>query len=430
LNNKYVIFLIYLTIFVSSITLFQTPFEGYLSYIVYLLFFPIFIMRYGFPKLPFLIFLPLFIAGITYVQIGQNESGQFLKIFIGFFLAVVFYHYVIELFEGNVKKLFGYYMKGAFIVSVIGIIQVASYQIGFTPGYNYSWLLNKWSVTQGGFGIRMNSIFSEPSYFAAVIAPAFFVSLYNLSSNKKLFVDRKRSIVIAIAYLLTFSSLGIFGIYLAILLLLLNFGFFRYAVLFAPIFYYSFNYAYENIPEFRDRFDGTFDIFTTEDFRNTEIHGSSFVLYNNYHVALENFKRNPIFGTGLGSHPTAFEKYSLTKLEGVIDIDFNKQDANSMALRLMSETGLYGLVFMLVFIIKCWVFKQRAAETEIWVMSNALILIILLYLFRQGHYFLNGFPFFLWLFYYTWRYNKSIRSGEHAEESDETPALESNTVGS
>jgi hypothetical protein len=385
-------------------------------------------MRYGFPKLPFLIFLPLFIVGITYVQIGQNESGQFLKIFVGFFLAVVFYHYVIELFEGNVQKLFLYYMKGAVIVSGIGIVQIISYQIGFAPGYNYGWLLNKWSVTQGGFGIRMNSIFSEPSYFAAVIAPAFFVALYNLSSNKKLFIDRKRSIIIGVAYLLTFSSLGIFGIYLAVLLLLLNLGFFRYAILFAPIFYYSFNYSYENIPEFRQRFDGTFDIFTTQDFRNHEIHGSSFVLYNNYHVALENFKRNPVFGTGLGSHPTAFEKYSLTKLEGVVEIDFNKQDANSMALRLMSETGLYGLVFMLVFIIKCWIFKPRAAETEVWVMSNALILIILLYLFRQGHYFLNGFPFFLWLFYYTWKDNRAKKAARSDNESEQSGMIEVNVI--
>jgi hypothetical protein len=385
-------------------------------------------MRYGFPKLPFLIFLPLFIVGITYVQIGHNESGQFLKIFVGFFLAVVFYHYVIELFEGNVQKLFLYYMKGAVIVSGIGIVQIISYQIGFAPGYNYGWLLNKWSVTQGGFGIRMNSIFSEPSYFAAVIAPAFFVALYNLSSNKKLFIDRKRSIIIGVAYLLTFSSLGIFGIYLAVLLLLLNLGFFRYAILFAPIFYYSFNYSYENIPEFRQRFDGTFDIFTTQDFRNHEIHGSSFVLYNNYHVALENFKRNPVFGTGLGSHPTAFEKYSLTKLEGVVEIDFNKQDANSMALRLMSETGLYGLVFMLVFIIKCWIFKPRAAETEVWVMSNALILIILLYLFRQGHYFLNGFPFFLWLFYYTWKDNRAKKAARSDNESEQSGMIEVNVI--
>jgi hypothetical protein len=385
-------------------------------------------MRYGFPKLPFIIFLPLLITGITYVQIGDNESGQFLKIFLGFFLAVVFYHYVIELFEGNVHKLFHYYMKGAVIVSAIGIIQVISYQIGFSPGYNYGWLLNKWSVTQGGFGIRMNSIFSEPAYFAAVIAPAFFVAIYNLSSNKKLFIDRKRSILVGVAYLLTFSSLGIFGVYLAVLLLLLNLGFFRYAIIFAPIFYFSFNYAYDNIPEFRDRFDGTFDIFTTKDFRNSEIHGSSFVLYNNYHVALENFKRNPVFGTGLGSHPTAFEKYSLTKLEGVLDIDFNKQDANSMALRLMSETGLYGLIFMLVFIVKCWIFKPRAATTEVWVMSNALILIILLYLFRQGHYFLNGFPFFLWLFYYTWRDNKAKKEANSELASNGPEQLETNVL--
>jgi hypothetical protein len=81
-------------------------------------------------------------------------------------------------------------------------------------------------------------------------------------------------------------------------------------------------------------------------------------------------------------------------------------DANSMALRLMSETGIYGLVVMFFILFKCWIFKQRAASEEHWVMSNGIALIIILYLARQGHYFLNGFPFFLWLYFYLAKDNK------------------------
>jgi hypothetical protein len=338
----------------------------------------------------------------------MNTYQLFFKIFIGFFLSVLFYHYVIELFEHDIKKLFYYYMKGSLIVSYIGLFQVLSYFIGFRPGYNFGWLFNKWSVAQGGIGIRMNSVFSEPSYFAAVIAPAFFVCIYNLSVRNPIFITKRQSIAIVIAYLLTFSSLGIIGIFLAILMLLLNFGFIRYAIIFVPVFYFTFQYAYNKVPDFQARFDGTIDIFSTEDFRNYDIHGSSFVLYNNYHVALENFKRNPIFGTGLGSHPVAFDKYSLTNLQGVLKIEFNKADANSMFLRLMSETGLYGTLFMILLLSRCWVFRQRSPDRELWVMSNGIALIILLFLARQGHYFLNGFPFFLWLFYYIWRKNREL----------------------
>jgi hypothetical protein len=126
---------------------------------------------------------------------------------------------------------------------------------------------------------------------------------------------------------------------------------------------------------------------------------------------------HPLFGTGLGSHPTAFDKYSLTNLAGAVDIDFNKMDANSMFLRLMSETGLYGLSVMMLLLFKCWVFRHMTSDREIWVMSNSLVLIIILFLARQGHYFLNGFPFFLWLYYYTYKMNRGevVVTDESAE---------------
>jgi hypothetical protein len=91
-------------------------------------------------------------------------------------------------------------------------------------------------------------------------------------------------------------------------------------------------------------------------------------------------------------------------------------DANSMFLRLMSETGIYGLAVFVWLLVRCWIFKPRARSREHWVMSNALACIILLYLLRQGHYFLNGFPFFLWMFFYLYKDNNGEldQSGEKA----------------
>jgi hypothetical protein len=344
------------------------------------------------------------------VAAGQNTSTMFTKIFIGFFASVLFYHYVIQVFDFKLKELFKYYMVGSLIVSFIGIFQLISYFVGFTPGYNYNWIFNKWSLTEGGIGLRLNSVFSEPSYFAAVISPAFFVALYNTIARKTLFIKRWHGLVIILAYLLTYSSLGIIGIFVAIVLFLLNLGVVKYSIIFVPLFIFSFDYAYKNVPEFTSRWDGTFTMFETKNYKSYDIHGSSFVLYNNYQIALKNFKEHPLFGTGLGSHPIAFDKYSLTNLTGAVDIEFNKMDANSMALRLMSETGLYGLFVMFFILFKCWIFKQRAASEEHWVMSNGIALIIILYLARQGHYFLNGFPFFLWMYFYLAKDNKIERA--------------------
>jgi hypothetical protein len=301
-------------------------------------------------------------------------------------------------------------MRASLIVTFIGLFQLVSFWVGFGPGYNFGWIFNKWGFIPGGLGIRINSVFGEPAYFAATIAPAFFVSIYNFTIAKSLFITRLQSAAIIVAYILTFSSLGILGIFMTALLLLVNLGFFKYAVVFIPLSIFIFTYSYENVGEFKERYDGTIEVFSTANYKSYDINGSSFVLYNNYHVALENFKRNPLFGTGLGSHPIAFDKYSFTLLEGAVDIDFNKMDANSMFLRLMSETGIYGLFMMLFLLFKCWVFKQRTNDEELWVMSNGIAVLILLYLIRQGHYFLNGFPFFLWMFYYIFKENQAARA--------------------
>lgn len=415
---------IFVSIYSFSYIFSREPFEFYLSYLIFMLYFPIFFVKYGVPKWPVLIFLPLFIAGILYCQIGLNTYQQFFKIFIGFFASCLFYHYVVQVFDYNIKLLFKYYMKSAYIISIIGIVQIVSYLIGFRFGYDLHWAFNKWSITTGGFGIRVNAVFSEPAYYAATLSPAFFVAIYNISTRYPIFITRTQSYLIAGAYLTTFSSLGIIAIFFTIVFLLINLGFIRYSLVFVPMLIVIAQYAYTSVPEFRDRWDGTIEIYSTDNIYSYDIHGSSFVLYNNSHVAWQNFIRNPIMGTGLGSHPVAFEKYTLTHVVGAVQIDFNKADANSMFLRLMSETGLYGMLLITMLLLRCWLFKWTAADREFWVMSNALALIIALYLIRQGHYFLNGFPFFIWLYYYCAQENWSIlaerRTATAAAESDES----------
>lgn len=408
--QRITVFAIFASLYAFSYVFFKVPFEFYLAYLIFVLYFPAFFVRYGIPKWPVLVFLPLFIAGVMYCLIGDNTFDQFFKIFIGFFASTMFYHYVIQAFDFDLKLIFKYYMKSAYIVTLIGAFQLVSFAVGFKPGYNFLWIFNKWNPSPGGLGVRMNSVLSEPAYFAAVIAPAFFVAVYNIMQRKTLFITKQQSILIMLIYPLSFSSLGILGIFLTIVLMLLNLGFVKYSLVFVPLLVVITDYSYKNVPEFRDRWDGTIEIYTTENIYSYDIHGSSFVLYNNSHIAWENFKAHPLMGTGLGSHPIAFDKYTLTNIEGAVQIDFNKMDANSMFLRLMSETGLYGMLIMIALLVRCWIFKPSAADDEIWVMSNGIALIIIIQLIRQGHYFLNGFPLFLWMFYYLKLYNNNLKA--------------------
>lgn len=413
--RKFSIFLIFASLYAFSYVFFKVPFEFYLAYFIFVLYMPFFFTKFGLPKWPVLVFMPLFFSGILFCLIGENNFQQFFKIFIGFFSSCLFYHYVIQSYDFDLKELFRLYLISAYVVTLIGLVQLISYFVGFKPGYNFLWIFNKWNPSFGGLGIRMSSVFSEPAYFAASIAPAFFTSVFNLFQRNPLFISKTQSIVIAVIYPLTYSSLGIIAIFLTIILLLINLGTIRYALIFLPLLIVTVNYSYKNVPEFRDRWDGTIEIYTTANIYDYDIHGSSFVLYNNSHVAWENFKRHPLFGTGLGGHPTAFDKYTLTQEEGAVQIDFNKMDANSMFLRLMSETGIYGLGVMILLLFRSWILKPRAIDDETWVMSNGLAIIILIYLIRQGHYFLNGFPLFLWLHYYLSVQNRAAMVIKKAE---------------
>lgn len=400
--NRIITIAIFSTIFFSSYILFKQPFEFYLPYLFIIVLLPLFALKFPFPRqlLPIMFFLAIF--GIINIWSGDNTYPFFLKIFINIFISVLFYYYVFEAYKMDVKLLFSFYMKGAWIVVLIGLIQFISFLIGFKYGYDFNvYGFNKWGLALGGnLGIRINSIFSEPSYFGASIAPALFVAIYNIIKKQNHYISKTQSLIIIFTYLLTFSSVAYLGVFLVLVLMLLNFGFVRYVVIFLPLILGGYFYLYTNVSEFRERIDGMDALYEHKAKSAFEVHGSSFVQFNNMHVATQNFRKNPLFGTGLGSHQVAYSKYSLVKKFGGIN-DFNGQDANSMFLRLMSETGLFGLIFIVLFIIKFFVFRKNDhTDKELWLISNAVLVLILLQLFRQGNYTYGGFMFFMWMYYF------------------------------
>lgn len=408
--------LVMISVFVSSITFFQAPFEGYLHYFIFLILLPGFIKRFGYPRQPFMLLMLPMVVGILQIFAGNNTWPLFLKIYLGILLSGSFYYYVLQHYNLDTEYLFSLYMKGCFWVAVLGMIQVVGYMSGIPSLYNYSWLLDKWGIAKGAlWGIRMNSIFPEASQCAIFLAPAGFVSVLNLLFKQIRYISRFRSLVILFAIFLTTSSTGYIGFLVMIVLLALNFARVS-SFVFTTIFFIAVvNLLYKNIPEFRKRMDSAAGLWIEQDFNTDNVNSSSFVLYNNYHIALENFKRNPLYGGGLGSHLVAFDRYSITKQAGILQITFNKADANSLLLRLISETGLMGVIFIFVFIGRFFVHRRAYPAGNYWVICAALLTIIILYMLRQGNYFVNGFPFFMWLYYYN--YQNAVASVKRADSA-------------
>lgn len=402
-GSKKIEFLIFLSVFISSITFFKYPFEGYLHYAVFLLLLPFFIFKFGIPKFIVKILGFLFIVGSINVILGNSLAFSFIKVFGGFLLSVLFYYYVYLYYNKDVTRLFEVYLKWAYWSAVIGLFQLASFLVGFRYGYDFGWILNKWGVIPGGLlGIRINSIFPEPSQLAIVLAPAAYVGLYNLLHKTSFVLNKVKSFAILLAIILSASSTGYIGILLAFLLASNSIRL-RYIIFGLLISVITFNIFYSNVSEFKTRVDAAVALWVYQDFDIENTNTSSFVLYNNYHITMSSFSRHPIFGTGLGSHEVSYDKYSYTNnmvafKEG---FSFNKSDANSMFLRLLSETGLIGVGFFILVLIRGYVGQQKQFELENYrIVSKGLLVIIILYLLRQGNYFLNGFPLFVIMYYF------------------------------
>ena len=393
---------IFLTLFTSAFVFFQTPFEFYFHYIIFLALLPFFMLKYRFPKLVFQIMTIPLIVGIVNVLGENTDQFSFIKVFGGLLFTLLFYQYVMLYYEFNVKRLFKMYVKWCYWIALIGVVQQVSYLIGFKLGYDYSWLLNKWGLIPGGiFGLRVNSIISEPSGLAVVMMPAVYVAIYNLFRKENYILNKRQSLLVIFVLLLTSSTTGLIGLVIAFMLAsdTLNI---RYVVIGVAISVGGGYAAYYNLDEFRSRVDTSIGLWVENDFDIANTNTSSFVLYNNMHVATENLKEHPIFGTGLGSHESAYEKYSLTNTVVLYDFSFNTKDGNSLLIRLLSETGLLGTGFILLILIRSFVHKNQNSElNEYRIVSQGLFILIFVTLLRQGNYMLNGFPLIMLMYYYT-----------------------------
>lgn len=405
-TEKRINWLVVFTIFATAYAFFRTPFEFYIFYIPILIIFPYFFRHFNLGKGYLWIILSLGIAGIFSVLTGTNTLDNFLKTYISIFFIYSFYYYAFAFNGFKVEKLFGLYVKFAYVVVWIGVFQFASALIGFTPGYNFKWFLNKWTLVFSEGLLRVNSIVSEPSQLAFVLAPVLFISIYNLMNNQVFMFSKKKAYLFIIISLLTFSTHAYIIILFSIAFILLRHISLPKTIILLVSLFFAFTYIYANFDLVRKRVDDSLLIVKEYDRIHDRVflmrlNSSSFALLNNYVVAIESFKKNPVFGGGLGSHPESFDKYSLTKSVQLPFEDFNKADANSLFLRLTSETGLMGITIFLVLI-----FKFRFGDSsnmKRWIISHSILVMMIAGFLREGHYFHSGVPFFIFAYIFNYR---------------------------
>lgn len=376
---------------------------------------PIFVIRYKFPIQVAFALMVVGWVGSSGAISGMVSAGEFLKVFGSLVLPYFYYWYLWQHLNEDVIRGFRIYLKGAVIVSAIGLLVFVDSIVpfGFYEFFNSILRIGK---APAEFGIRISGTLGEPTYFANTIAPAGFFALLrlffkgsNLASRmqeKGLWLNRFSAILIVLALALTYSAIAFTGFLISIVLHLLIKRQVRTLII-APVIVLALFSIVRSIPEINQRIEG---LLNASEVANRDVHGSSAILYNHAVITWENFRRNPLFGTGLGSHVAATEKYTI--LENTMSSAYSRQnapDASSMFFRIASELGLFGVLLTFYFLTRHY-FITHSSDADGMVfkfISAACLVTILLQLMRQGNFILNGFPFFVYCYYFAWKQFRS-----------------------
>ena len=404
-----------LFLFRYSFRLFPGPL-GYGPFLCMYALLPFWVLRFRFP---FRVALTLGLVGLvgsSGVLEGIVTSGEFTKVFGSLVLPYLYYWYLWQYLGEDVIRGFRLYLKGALIVSMVGLLIFLDslFPVGIYAAFSAFLKIN---LTPAVFGIRIASTLGEPTYFANSIAPAGLFALWRLFfrqpdfdsylQDRGLWLKRWQALAILVALVLTYSTMALVGLLVSFALILLIKRQLR-TMLFSGFLVLLTVTIARTVPEINERLVG---LRNATEVADTNVHGSSAILYNHAVITWENFSRNPWVGSGLGSHPVATKKYGILRdTTAFAYAEQNAPDASSMFLRIASELGLFGILLTLFFL-RTQYFKVQLYDHEglvLKLISAAFLVTLLLQLFRQGNFILNGFPFFVYGYFLAYQQFKSL----------------------
>jgi hypothetical protein len=410
--------LVVLTIFLDAVILFTGPFDFYGYYLIYAIFLLIYFLTSR--KIVYNKSFIFFIALISILSLFSMVLGDLIsdfhvlpfKLLIKQLVLILFssltYYLFIKYNDYDIDKIFRIYLRLAYFISIIGIVQFISFLINFEFGYDYSWLFNT-ARNQGTSFLfyRVHSIMGEPSHYAIALAPAAFVSLNVIFGKSAFQFKKKQAYLLIFSYLITFSAVAILSLAFSIFFIMKKLKFFqfklnrRFFIIFPCLVFVSLILA--NVPFIALRFKDSFSLLEGKVKNVDQLNLSTYSQYSNYLVARESFLKNPLLGSGLGTHELNYDKYlkNYVNNESVwFSIKLNREDASSLFLRLLSETGIIGVGIFIWFLIKFYFSSKYINDFNYsyWLINNGILIFLLLRFVRLGNYSVMGF--FLMIFMY------------------------------
>jgi O-antigen ligase len=254
---------------------------------------------------------------------------------------------------------------------------------------------------------RLKSIYVEPSFFIYMTLPALGYCLNTYIADRRYGWEL---LIFCACYVFADSSLGFIG-----LLLALAFAFaphFRgwqiilttvlLAGLIAGLYFASAN--------FQLRVRDTVTAVASQDLTGTN--DSTWALLSNLYVVGRTVVAHPITGVGIGGYRYVYDDYisDLTGLDLSDMPELNKDDANSLFLRVAAELGLPGLVVLFSFIVVC----SRVRGSPYREVRNAFMPYLLVRMGRYGGYFSPELYFFCGLYLFNYMQYRKFRLAHSA----------------
>ena len=166
--------------------------------------------------------------------------------------------------------------------------------------------------------------------------------------------------------------------------------------------------VYYTVPNIKLRIDDTLyavsnDITKEDVYLNVNL--STYALLSNFYVTQHAVASAPLLGSGVGTYELAYDNILPEHMKAYWTL--NRSDANSMGFRLAVEVGLIGFLAVVYFLYHFRVKRlvTWSVEKEIlWVINNGILIMILLWLIRSGHYSIHGRILFVLMYYYSCKY--------------------------
>ncbi len=360
----------------------------------------------------------LILTSLAVTLLSNTYSLGVTKQVIGLIFTSIAYYTFIAYNNFEIKKIFRMYVFLAFFVALEGLLEEVLNMNGIH-------INDKMKRTDMGF-YRIFGIMGEPYFLAVVLLPALFFVFSKVTDFERIISKVNNYVmisVIALCFVLTFSSAGVIGIGGIVALWLYNkkiLSLKSWRIVFLPIVLLIVSYSFSNIQkewkEFNIKYTQTLGAFTSLSTKKEDIeklNTSSFALYSNFVIAKASFAERPLTGSGLGTHETNYKKHFGKFFDDDFIIRygvFNTADANSLFVRLMSETGLMGLGLFFTFLLKNFLRRRGYDDKELkdyTLINQGIFILIIVRLVRTGNYFGNGFFLFFFIYYFSYKIVKA-----------------------